>query len=74
MATIRSNNTKADEMKIVFNCSARVDGKNKRLKQWPVVTNCIKKRSESMMAHQASEILNRVAQTGQAAPKRDGQC
>ena len=43
MATIRSDNMKADEMKIVFNCSARVDGKNKQLKRWPVaVTNRIK--------------------------------
>ena len=33
MATIRSDNTKSDEMKIVFNCSARVDGKDKRLKR-----------------------------------------
>ena len=32
IATIRSDNTKADEMKIVFNCSTMVDGKNKRLK------------------------------------------
>ena len=43
MATIRSDNTKADEMKIVFNCNAGVDGKNKQLKRWPVVlTNRIK--------------------------------
>ena len=34
MATIRSNNTKADEMKIVFNSSTEVEGKNKRLKQY----------------------------------------
>ena len=33
MATIGSDNTKSDEMKIVFNCSARVDGKDKRLKR-----------------------------------------
>ena len=43
MATIRSDNTKADEMKIVFKCSDGVDGKNKRLKRWLVaVTNVIK--------------------------------
>ena len=27
MATIRSDNTKSDDMKIVFNCSAGVDDK-----------------------------------------------
>ena len=32
-ATIRSDNTKSDVMKIVFNCSAGVDGKEKRWKQ-----------------------------------------
>ena len=43
MATIRRDNTKADELKIVFNCSAGVDGKIKRLKRWPVaVTNRIR--------------------------------
>ena len=43
IATIRSDNTKADELKIVFNCGAGVDGKNRRLKRWPVaVTNRIK--------------------------------
>ena len=43
METIRSDNMKADDMKIVFNCSAGLEGKNKRLKQWPVVvTNRIK--------------------------------
>ena len=43
MATIRSDNTKLDEMKIVFNCNAGVDGKDKRLKQSSVaVTNGIK--------------------------------
>ena len=29
MATLCSDNTKSDEMKIVFNCSAGVDGKDK---------------------------------------------
>ena len=33
MATVRSDNTKSDEMKIVFNCGAGVDGKDKRLKR-----------------------------------------
>ena len=43
MATIRRDNTKAHEMKIVFNCSAGVDDKKKQLKRWPVaVTNRIK--------------------------------
>ena len=43
MATIQSNNTKSDEMKIMFNCSAGVDGKDKRSKRRPVaVTNQIK--------------------------------
>ena len=33
IATIRSDSTKSDEMKIMFNRSAGVDGKDKRLKQ-----------------------------------------
>ena len=32
MATIRSNNMKPDEMKVLFNCSTALDGKDKRLK------------------------------------------
>ena len=30
MATTQSNNTKTDEMKILFNCGAGVDSKDKR--------------------------------------------
>ena len=33
MTTIQNNNTKSDDMKIAFNCTAGVDGKDQRFKQ-----------------------------------------